>query len=330
MFDIVLVGYGRIGEIHGKNIQHSSNFKLKYIIDNESRIEKIKKSILDDSIIITTNFEKALEDKNVSAVFICSPTHLHYSHIMESLKHDKHVFCEKPISDKIDEIEECFNYAESKNLKLFCALNRRFDNEICKLKTNISSIGNVNQLISITRDFPYPSIDFLKNSSGLFNDCALHDIDFINWILEDVPKFVYVSAKITKPIEISGGIIDDSCIHLEYSSGTRVFIYCSRISKTYDQRIEIIGEDGILEVKNPYGNITEFTDKKQNISFIDRYEESYKNELEYFYNLMVGREALLINKEECLNNLCIIHACNQSYETKSKIKIKYVEITNND
>ena len=54
-------------------------------------------------------------------------------------------------------------------------------------------------------------------------------------------------------VEISGDQIDDTSITMNYSNGICVFIYCSRISNTYDQRVEIFGDEGNLTIKNPFG-----------------------------------------------------------------------------
>lgn len=321
-----LIGFGRIGQIHYKNITFSLNrskWKLLYIVESQEKIDNVNEIIKDPEIIATSSLETALNDPKVNCVFICSPTNMHHYHIITCLKYNKHVFCEKPIDETIENINHCYDYAEKNNLHLFCALNRRFDNEICKLKTNIHSIGNINQIISITRDYPYPNAHFLKNSSGLFNDCALHDIDYINWILDDKPKYVYVTARCCKPSNISADEYDDSSILMEYSSGIRAFIYCSRISKTYDQRVEIFGDQGILTVINPYGDVDTFTNYDRYICFQHRYEQSYMNELEYFYNVIVKKESMLITKEDCLTNLRIIKACQESCNSKKRVEVNY-------
>ena len=199
-----LIGFGRIGQIHYKNIIYAHNrnyWDILYIIESKDKIKRTNEILQNKEIIVTTEFNKALKDPKITCVFICSPTYMHYSHIMSCLQNGKHVFCEKPIDENINNIKECYDYAKLKKLHLFCGYNRRFDNKISMLKTNIHSIGNINQIISITRDYPYPNVDFLKNSSGLFNDCALHDIDYINWILDDKPVTVYASAKSSKPSE---------------------------------------------------------------------------------------------------------------------------------
>ena len=325
-----LLGYGRIGKIHFKNIMTGSRFnkwKLSYIVERESEIENINNELKDNfyanSVKTTTDLKLMLSDSEIECVIICTPTYMHFSNIMDCLKNGKHVFCEKPIDENIGNIRSCYDLAESKNLNLFCAFNRRFDNEISKLKTNIHTIGNIHQVISITRDYPYPHANFLKTSSGLFNDCAIHDIDFLNWILDDKPISVYASGKISRPEEISANKMDDSSIIMEYKDGKRVYIYCSRISKSYDQRVEIFGDRGNLKVDNPYGSYESFIKYDRSISFINRYEQSYINELNYFYNVMIGKETSFISKEDCINNLIIVKACEKSFETKKKVLIEY-------
>lgn len=66
-----------------------------------------------------------------------------------------------------DEIVEVFEMAKSKGLQLFVGYNRRFDPEIKQMKNKISS--------------------------GIFHDCATHDIDYVNWILDDLPYSVQVT-----------------------------------------------------------------------------------------------------------------------------------------
>tara|TARA_B100000508_G_scaffold140772_1_gene143344 strand:+ start:4548 stop:5552 length:1005 start_codon:yes stop_codon:yes gene_type:complete len=323
-----LIGFGRIGQIHYKNIINSTNrnqWNILHIVEDEKMIDEVTNKMQYKDVNVTSSLEEALNDPKVKCVFICSPTHMHYSNIMTCLKYDKHVFCEKPISENIEEIQKCYDYAKSKNLHLFCAYNRRFDNEICKLKTNIHSIGKINQIICITRDYPYPNVDFLKNSSGIFNDCVIHEIDFINWVLDDKPLSVFANAKKSKPSEISGDQIDDSSITMEYSNGICVFIYCSRISKTYDQRVEIFGDEGNLTIKNPFGEINTFTQYGRNISFKQRYEASYINELTYFYKVVNKEEPMIITKDDSVTNLTIIKACEESCKTEKKVLIEYLQ-----
>ena len=92
----------------------------------------------------------------------------------------------------------------------------------------------------------------MKISSGIFHDCAVHDIDFVNWILDDRPVSVYVIGNIVTRYEKNAGNLDNAIIIMEYPSGVIANLNLSRISSNYDQRIEIYGEKGELILENPY------------------------------------------------------------------------------
>ena len=329
MFHGCLFGYGRIGKIHYKNIMNSSLINLKYIhelenrvdivyneinknYDNLNNIDKIKK------IKVTSCLKEILEDKEINICIICTPTQFHYNVIMESLKHGKHVFCEKPLSSIEKEIKESYTLAESHNLVLLCALNRRFDPRIIQLKQSLPQIKPIHQITSISRDYPYPTFDYLKISSGLFSDCAIDDIDYVNWLLDDKPINVNVTGNTVTPYYVGAGELDNAIIIMQYSNGIIVNINLSRISTNYDQRTEIYGMNGKLTMENPY---------KQNflfpISFQERYKYSYENELIHFLNVIQKKDTIKVNMDDCLNCLRIVEACEESVKTSSKISVNY-------
>ena len=317
---VAICGLGRAGKIHFNNLFENKDLELKYIFD--LRVEQIKNTI-GNKFIITDDINLILNDKEVEIVFICTPTFLHYELIKLCLMNKKHILCEKPLSNNKDEIIECYNMADKYNLKLLCALNRRFDPNIIKLRQNIieNKIGRIHQINTISRDYPYPKLDYLKISSGIFHDCGVHDIDFINWILNDRPKYVYATGNIIKDINENDGNLDNAVIILEYPNGILVNINLSRISNNYDQRIEIFGENGVLISENPYGCVSNF--RPNPISFPQRYQESYKNEVKHLVYCIKNNENLIITKKDCLNSLAITENCELSYIEMKKKSINY-------
>ncbi len=305
---IALLGYGRAGKIHFENLLNS-NVELRYVLDikNNKEIEKY----------YTKDINVILNDNEIKAVLICTPTNKHYSYIKLCLKNNKHVFCEKPISHNQDEIKECFELAEKNGKILFCAFNRRFDPNLINIKNKLDNfeIGNIQHILSISRDFPYPTKEYLEISSGIFHDCVVHDIDFINWFLKDKPISLYCTGNKTQPIDRSADNLDNVIVILEYSSGIIATINCSRIAQSYDQRVEIQGDQGMLFSKN--------FSKDHPISFPERYAESYIKELDYFIEIIKSNEKSCITLQDCLNNFIIAESCQKSYDTSSKVSIKY-------
>jgi len=314
--NVVLFGFGRAGRIHYKNLMESENFNLLYVIDLNDVTEEIDENVI---CILNENRndvrEKVFNNRNVDSIIISTPTATHYKLIMEGLKSNKHVFIEKPITESIDEIKYCFKTAERNNLILFVGYNRRFDPIIMDIKDKIkmNKIGKINYAFTISRDYPYPKESFLEISGGIFHDCATHDIDYMNWILEDIPKSVYVTVEDDNDTKKNN--FNHVTINLKYRKGVIVVLNLSRISSSYDQRCEFFGEKG--EIIN-----NEFK-KDAGLSFPERYSKAFKNELEEFYLCIKKKKKCLITMNECLNNLIIANACEKSIVDGGKIEIIY-------
>ena len=309
MLNVLIFGFGRAGKIHYENCKNSEFYNVKYVVD-----------IIDNNEINFLNYndkeklEQVMENE-IDAIIVASPTDTHYEVIKLGLKFNKHIFVEKPIVKECFQISECFNLAEEKNVILFVGYNRRYDPKIMEIKDKIENndIGKVNYALTISRDYPYPSESFIKISAGIFNDCATHDIDYLNWILDDKPETVSVCVDNHNNHE--GYNFDHVLINLKYFNGTIASVNLSRISSSYDQRCEFYGENG--EIIN-----NEFLQHAK-LSFPERYKQAFINELDSFYDCIVNNRKPKVKKEECLNNQIIASACEDSFNQNKKIKIKY-------
>ena len=151
----------------------------------------------------------------------------------------------------------------------------------------------------------------------------MHDIDYINWILDDRPISIYATGKKIQPEEIGAGELDTAVIVMEYANKTIATLNLSRISTNYDQRIEIYGADGDLCINNPYANTNMTANSNTPISFPERYATSYQNELIHFLNVIQKTERIKVTQYDCLNCFHIIKACELSISKSAKVNIKY-------
>ena len=316
MYRFSLIGYGRAGKIHYQNIMDNPSTALMSVFDLEEKIDSIRISV-DEGIIVTSNMEYILADKSIDMVVVCSSTNTHHDIVIKCLKSGKHVFCEKPLAESSEEIRECYECADENNRVLLCGYNRRFDPQLLQTKSTIGSIGDIHRVITVSRDYPYPSYDYLSESSGVFHDCAVHDIDYVNWILNDKPISVYVTGNIITPFQQGAGRLDNATILMEYSSGIMANINISRISDNYDQQVTFYGDKGTVSMTNPY------EDNTSPISFQERYYDSYVNELLHFIDVVAGKAKLLVTQQDCLNSQRIVEACEKSYASCGRVTVKY-------
>ena len=172
--NVAICGIGRIGKIHYYNIKRLNKFyNIKFLLDTEVS-EDFEEPIFHPNIM-----EEMLSKYKIDAIFVCSPTDYHYSCVKKALNLGIHAFVEKPLSTELNEIKELYQIAYEKKLVLFCGFNRRCDPEIVNLRMKYrrGDLGKAEQILIITRDYPYPKKEFIQKSSDFYSDCIIHDID---------------------------------------------------------------------------------------------------------------------------------------------------------
>ena len=95
MINVALFGFGRIGQMHAKNLTKNKEIKLLYVYDTIDQLSGKAKKLY--GCKIQKNYNKIFNDKTVDIVFISSPTSTHIKFIEEGMKRKKTIFCEKPL-----------------------------------------------------------------------------------------------------------------------------------------------------------------------------------------------------------------------------------------
>lgn len=279
--------------------------------------------------------EEALNDSSltIDGVMICTPTHTHTDLIKLALNSGKNVFCEKPIAETTEEVDELYKLAEEKKLTLLCGFQRRFDPSFMKLKEAIvdGKIGKVQIIKTISRDHPLPSFDFLKTSGGIFHDCAIHDIDVHRWLSGENPSEVYVVGHAHYEEIASFGDFDAVIILFKYPSGLISTVDLHRNALYgYDQRIEVMGSLGMLQADNiPRTSLVVSTQQgvardQVSHSFNDRYIDAYKNEVLHFISILKGevKEPRVVHMDVRTGGI-IANAARESAKTGKPVTIDY-------
>ena len=291
-FNVLLIGLGRAGRIHMKNVLSHPLCNHLYIYD----VETFPQTADNTDCTYVNTIGEALSRDDVKCVIVCSPTHTHYEYAMLSLSANKHVLSEKPLCSNREDIESLFLLASERNLLLFTALNRRYDPHMCRARDLFmgGTMGAPLHAIVTCRDFPYPPSSYLQVSGGIVADCSIHDIDCLSWMMDSDASCSHSEAWTTNAAR-GAGVDEHVVISLLFSNGTRASIFNSRCSPVYDQRYEIVCEKGSIVVHNPSG---------MSGSFAERYGVSYKVEMDVFMR-QVGRGDTLPNVSK--DTTCYLH-----------------------
>lgn len=331
---IGVIGAGRIGKLHTTNIlKHLPQFKIKTIADPYIDTTWVKS--LTSSLNFSQDFNHIIEDPDIQAVLICSPSTLHASQIIAAAQAGKHIFCEKPISTDIEQIKAALRAVEKAGVKLQVGFNRRFDPNFAKIKQllNNKRIGTPHLLRITSRDPKIPPAEFIQTSGGMFVDMTIHDFDMARFLMDSEITEVYASANVLiNPIFAEHNDIDTAIINLKFANGSLGVIDNSRQAVYgYDQRVEVFGSEGAVHADNNTPTNTTLsthdgiTSEKPLYFFLERYETSFVAELAAFHHCIINDTKPVVSGIDGLHSVLISMAAEQSRQQNRPIKIDYTQ-----
>lgn len=333
--NIGIIGAGRIGQVHAENI----TFRLRNAnlvgISSGSR-ELAERCSLEHGCQPFYEFEAMCEDPQIDAVCICSASNKHSAQIIAAARAGKHIFCEKPIDTNLRVIDEALAEVRKAGVKLQVGFNRRFDQNYRRVRQSILSgeIGQPHMLHIISRDPSPPTIDYIKNSGGIWLDCAIHDMDMCRFLIGDEVEEVYTLGAVNIVPEMAQyGDVDTSIISLKFKNGVIGTIDNSRRAVYgYDQRCEILGSNGSIQINNNYQNsaiISTASEVKRDLPmnfFMDRYTESFITEIDDFCEYVLNDGPNMCSGLDGRAPVVIALAAKKSFAEGRPVKISEVDI----
>jgi myo-inositol 2-dehydrogenase / D-chiro-inositol 1-dehydrogenase len=332
--NVGIIGLGRIGKLHLHNvIAQIPDIKLIGVSDIiENSLQEVSQKY--DIPIIKNDYRYLLDNKEIDAVVICSSTDTHAKIIIEAAQAGKDIFCEKPIALYLKEIDRALKAVEEAGVKLQIGFNRRFDPSFMKAKEMVKQgkIGKPHIVKITSRDPAPPPIEYIKVSGGIFLDMTVHDFDMIRYLLDDeVKELMAVGSCLVNPEISKYNDIDTAIITFQYKNGGWGIIDNSRQAVYgYDQRIEIFGSEGCVQVVNKkptevslYGKESTTSDKPLYF-FLERYNESYINEMKHFVACIQNDSSPSVSGYDGKMAAIMGYAAKESFTKK-----EFVEINNN-
>src|SRR3984885_3579905 len=292
MLSIAVVGAGRIGRIHARNIAAHAGARLAGVADVDAAAAA---GLAEECGVRALSLDAAFA---ADAVLIGSPTPTHADYIERAAAAGRAVFCEKPIDLSADRVRACLEAVRRAGVVLMTGFNRRFDPHFAALKQRLDSgeIGSLELLTIISKDPGPPPLSYIATSGGLFRDMMIHDLDMARFLLGEEPVEVSAATScLVDPAIGAAGDVDTAVATLRTASGRLCQITNSRrASYGYDQRIEAHGSSGLLRAGNVFPTTVEFANATGFRSdpvlpfFLERYAAAYRAELDAFVQAARG------------------------------------------
>ncbi len=192
------------------------------------------------------------------AVLLATPPPFRPEHFETSIRSGKHVFMEKPLSVDVPgfhKVMETGKLADEKGLNVVVGLQFRYDkgnremvrriheNAIGEV-TSISTYYNVGKPLVIPREPQQTEIEFQMRNwryftwlwGGQLAGQAIHQIDMMNWIMDDYPvKALGNGGRLVYSGINNGNAYDHFFIEYEYKNGVKMHSQCRNMDHCSDK-----------------------------------------------------------------------------------------------
>ena len=332
---ICLIGCGRAGMIHARNyVNRVPGARMVACVDV---VEAAAKTAAEEvgARRYTTDYHDILDDPEVDAVVVVSPTDLHEGIVIDCANAGKHIFCEKPMAMNEAECQAMIDACEANGVKLQIGFMRRHDASFQQAKAVLDSgaIGDLVQIHSHTRgpSKPRPWMYDIRKSNGILAEINSHDIDACRWFAGSDIESLYAIAGNYRNTEIKEEYPDyyDSVLMTGmFKNGVQFSIDgAAYVQYGYDSHVELVGTKGVLHVGRSEGSSVRVTTPEQGTaqpfvnSWMTLFIDAYLTEDCAFVDAILNDKPTPVTGYDGLQAVRIVEAGNRSIQTGEIIRL---------
>ncbi len=327
-----VIGVGRIGRMHAELLaRRVPDAAVGMVYDVHAPCAA---DVADElGVPLATSVEEVLAS-DVDGVAICSSADTHVDLMVAAAEAGKAVFCEKPVSLFLDELERGLDAIEAHGVPFQVGFNRRFDPAHASVAEAVAAgrIGEPHLVRISSRDPEPPSLEYVRTSGGLFLDMTIHDFDMARFVTgsEVVEVFARGGVRVA-PEFAQAGDIDTALVTLVHASGCLTAIdNCRATAYGFDQRVEAFGSQGMAASENPPAHSGVLTTaggaRRPPLPhfFLERYLPSYEREWQAFVGALQTGTAPPVGAEDARAPLVIGLAALRSLREGRAVRLEEV------
>ncbi|NNF32607.1 MAG: Gfo/Idh/MocA family oxidoreductase [Saprospiraceae bacterium] len=215
-----------------------------------------------------SDYRALLDNKDVDAVIIASTFNTHSKIAIDAINAGKHVYCEKTLAKGYQGIDALVSKAkQSKNI--FQTGHQYHSSRLYTHIVDLIKNGKVGNIISIEcqwnrhgnwrRPVPDPQFERAINwrmyrefSGGLTAELCSHQIDFVNWVLEETPDQVMGVGGIDYWKD-GRETFDNVHLTYRYPGGVTAKFTCLTSNAKDGYQINVMGDKGTIIIDMKHG-----------------------------------------------------------------------------
>ena len=261
MIKVGVIGIGQMAKIRIEAIKNIEGVELIKVSD--TMISK-NNSKLFQGISFVEDFKDIINDKSIDVVFIATPNKFNKDLVIECLKQDKHVFCEKPPAFCAEDVKSIIKIENLTQKKLMYGFNHRHHASTKKIKKIIDG-GKYGRILWM-RDRYGKSADanFLSNwrvnpelsGGGILIDQGIHMLDLFLYFGSEFNEVLSMNSSLYWNID---GIEDNVFAIMRNQDGLVASLHSTMTQWRHLFSLEIFLEKGYLTLNglktssNSYG-----------------------------------------------------------------------------
>lgn len=195
-----------------------------------------------------TSFREILDDDKVDIVSICTPNYLHSEETVLAAKAGKHVFIEKPIAIREEDIPGMLSAVEESGVRSMVAFILRY-NPLVKLQRKLVQEGELGKVFMANVDYWFGRerkgwMKHKEQTGGAFILAGCHSVDMARHIIgSDIVRVSAQSAMVGDyyeypPVETA---------QVKFANGALGVFTCSLVgTNPYTANLSILGENGTI------------------------------------------------------------------------------------
>ncbi len=227
-----VIGAGHFGKYHIQALKSLQEVELVGFYDVNPMVQKAVSSDL--QVKAYASYEEILND--IDIVDIVTPTVSHYECALEAIRHQKHVFIEKPVTHNVETAEHLIRLADEAGVKVQVGHIERFNPAFIAVESYI----NKPMYIEAHRLQPFTprSLDV-----SVVLNLMIHDLDIILHTVKSNIKRINANGAV-----VATNSADVASARIEFENGCVAHMTSSRISIENMRNIKLFQKDNSITV----------------------------------------------------------------------------------
>lgn len=243
---------------YAREVKENEHLSVQLVWDEEE--ERGKKWADELGVPFEVNFQTVLDNPEIDAVVVTTPTSLHKDIIIAAAEHKKHIFTEKILAFTVEECEEIYKTVKANQVKLMVSMPRLTANYYVYAQKAVDK-GWLGDLTTIRCRFahngavaagdgkygwlPERFFNAAQSGGGALIDLGAHPFYLTNRLAYPA-KALQASLHSIRNL----GADDNAVVIVEYESGSLGIIETSFLSNGNPFQLELYGTEGTLLIED--------------------------------------------------------------------------------